>query len=148
MNRIMMMVMVLASAPALAHPGSRSGAGQPGVVGEERFELRLSRAGVDPTAVANLRPDLVKYAQELAPLKQNAWQTRRALNEALSNPQPDEAAITRLTEQLSTDREQMRQLRAQEMDLVRRQLTPEQYARLLVTSGWAHSGRGRRGDQR
>jgi hypothetical protein len=142
-------MMLLVSAPALAHSGPRSGADQPGALGEERLELRLSRAGVDPSALAGLRPTLVQYAAQLAPLRQNAWQTRRALKEALANPQPDGAVITRLTDQLSSDREQMQQIRAQEMQQVRRELTPDQYARLLVSGGgWSRRGHDRRGDRR
>jgi hypothetical protein len=61
---------------------------------------------LDASAVASLRPTLLRYAEQLAPILQNAWQTRRALNEALANPQPDDAAITQLTNQLSADRDQ------------------------------------------
>jgi hypothetical protein len=148
MNRISVVMMLLMSAPALAHSGPRSGTDQAGAFTEDRIELRLSRAGVDPSALASLRPTLAQYAAQLAPLRQNAWQTRRALKEALANPQPDSAILTRLTDQLSSDREQMRQITAQEMAQVRRELAPEQYARLLVTGGWEHRGHDRRGDRR
>jgi Spy/CpxP family protein refolding chaperone len=149
MNKLMGLMLLLMGAPAWAHLGPRPSAQEPGLLGEARIERRLSRAGVDPSAVARLRPALLKFAEQLAPLRQNAWQARGALKDALASPKVDDAVLTRLTDQLSADRQQLQEIRAQEMEQLRRELTPAQYARLLVAQrAWGHRDHSDRGDRR
>jgi Spy/CpxP family protein refolding chaperone len=75
------------------------------------------------------------------PLRKDAFETREELGRELSVATPNRARITELTDRMLRDRREMRSLEEHRMSELRSQLTPEQYARLIVS----HEGRGHHG---
>jgi Spy/CpxP family protein refolding chaperone len=129
MNRMLIALMLLGATPALAESP------KPGA-SEQKFDERLdhvaSGLGLDARATEELRTTFAKYREQLAPLRKDAWQTRRALKEEVASAQPDAARVTQLSDRLRSARLRLRALEEQRMDELKAKLTPEQYARLLI----------------
>jgi Spy/CpxP family protein refolding chaperone len=139
MNRMILALMLFSAAPALAHERMDERA----AVGRHEMEERMvARLGLDPQAAARFRQTIEKYGDRLTALRQTARATRVALKEELARPQPDRAAVTRLNDQLESDRGQARALWTERRAELKAQLTPEQYGRLLTARhGRMHHGR-------
>ena len=116
----------------------------------ERMEARLdtfgARLGLDADALAGFRATLERYHGQMKPLRADARQARQSLRDELASAQPDAGRVTQLTERLERDRQQMQSLRAQQMAELKRELTPQQYAKLLLRR--PHMGRHMHGRDR
>jgi Spy/CpxP family protein refolding chaperone len=123
MNRLMLAFLLFSGAPVLAHEGGSRG-------GEV-----AARLGLDEAGAAQLRATFEKYRSQIAPLAENARETRRALREELARPQPDGSRLSQLTDQLTSDRRQLGALFAQRTDELRGQLPPQSYAKLVLREG-------------
>jgi Spy/CpxP family protein refolding chaperone len=136
------LMMLLASAPAFAHGNGNDG--DP-AAGAERREKRLAsmsaKLGLDAAGTEALRATFTRYQAQLAPLRKDSWQTRQALQQELANAQPDAARLTQLTDRLAGNRQKMASLVAQRQADLKQQLTPAQYAKLVLS----HHGFGRGG---
>jgi Spy/CpxP family protein refolding chaperone len=139
----MMMVGLLSlfGASALAHPAV---AAAPGKRIERRLDQLVGELRLDARQADSFRATFAKYRAQLAPLRQDALQTRRALRGALAAPQPDDRRVAQLTDQLASDRRQMRDVESQRMSDLKEQLTPTQYARLVLERHEARMGRAAR----
>jgi Spy/CpxP family protein refolding chaperone len=84
------------------------------------------------------------------PLRKTMWESRRALKDELASAKPDNARIAQLTDELAGTRSQMQSIHAQRQAELKSELTPQQYAQLLVSRhgrGMHRHGRGMRGGE-
>lgn len=126
-GKIVSMMLLFAGAPAFAHEGATD---------EGRFEQRMERLseklGLDKAEQVAVRATMEKFLAQLQPLRKQAFETRRALREALAQKTPDERKVSQLTDQLAQARQQMRAIEAQRMQELRGELTPSQFAKLQL----------------
>jgi Spy/CpxP family protein refolding chaperone len=134
--KIFSLMMLLAGAPAFAQAAPSSGAAVESSSSDARLEARMDklsqRLGLDPAESAAVRATFTKYHAQLAPLRQNAIQTRQALRAELGKATPDEARISQLTDQLASQKQQMQAVHKQKMQELRGELSPSQFARLMT----------------
>jgi len=147
MNRMMIpLMLLLGGAPALAQPISNARSEQREELAqkreqlaEQRLERLTARLGLDADSAAKVRATFEKYRGEFAPLRKSMWTTRSAIKSELASAQPDSSKLAQLTDQLSGVRAQMAALHTQRMAELKSELTPAQYAKLVVSR---HEGRG------
>jgi Spy/CpxP family protein refolding chaperone len=147
MKRTILIAMLglFGAAPAFAQPGPRGEARQE--MGAARVERLAGKLGLDAAGTARLQQTFDKYRVQLAPLRKDAWQTRRALREQLAGAQPDESKVASLTSELQSDRQQMMAIAQQRSAELKSELTPSQYGKLVLARrsfgrGFRHHGRG------
>ena len=150
---VLPLMMLLASAPAFAQGVGADGAGantDPAAraarhqqLAGKRLESMSQKLGLDAAGSAALKATFTKYQTQLSPLRQDSWQTRQALKQELANPQPNQGRIAQLTEQLQTNRQKMASIVSQRQADLKQQLTPEQYAKLVMgRHGFGRHGHG------
>jgi Spy/CpxP family protein refolding chaperone len=130
MNWMMIALMLTMGAPAFARNFA-----------EKKVEHLASKLALDAASADKLRALMVKHHEQVAPLRKEAWETRSALKAELANAKPDQRRVLQLTDQLTRGRQQMMTLRTQHMAELKAQLTPEQYAQLLLSRGGHHGRR-------
>lgn len=154
MNRLMIPVMLLlGAAPAFAqgNPAATEQAKQEMI--DARVDGLGAKLGLDAAGLTQFRGTLEKFAGQLKPLRQDSFAARRALRDELQKAQPDDGTVSQLTDRLARNRQQMQSLQAQKMAELRHQLTPEQYAKLMLARGHffgrhMHGRHGRGGEQK
>ena len=114
MRRMLLLGLLGLAAPAFAH---------------EKGE-RL--AGLDEAAKVKVQQTFEKFRPQIQPLRQDLKQTRLALREQLDSASPDEGKVAALTTQLQSDRRQMMSIAQKRADELKGELTPSQYARLMM----------------
>jgi Spy/CpxP family protein refolding chaperone len=145
MNRMMIpLMLLLGGAPALAQPVANARIEARHEMGEKRLERMTARLGLDAESAARVRATFEKYRAELAPVRQTLWTTRTALKAELAAPQPDSAKLSQLTDQLASARSDMQAIHARKIAELKSELTPRQFAELVV----ARQGRGMHGHGR
>jgi Spy/CpxP family protein refolding chaperone len=136
-------MLLLAGAPAFAQAGAASDVPSPAQ--QERIESHIDRLAaklnLDAASTARLKATLERYHAQLGPLFQQQFQTRRALKEELAAPQPNASKLSQLTDQLTANREEIQAIEARKSAELKQQLTPQQYAQLVVSR---HEMMGRR----
>jgi Spy/CpxP family protein refolding chaperone len=154
MRKMMLpLMMLLASAPAFAQSGGDAGAtvsAERRQAFQQKMDERVSalaaKLGLDAAGTAALRQTFTRYQAQLAPLRRDSWQTRKALKQELANPQPDRAKLQQLADELTSNRQKMAAINDQRLADLRSQLTPEQYAKLVASRPMGgrmhHWGRG------
>jgi Spy/CpxP family protein refolding chaperone len=139
------LMMLLASAPAFAQGTSGADPAARAEMREQfqqkRLESLSAKLGLDAAGTQALKATFTKYQAQLKPLRQDSWQTRQALKQELAQSQPDQARVSQLTDQLTSNRQKMGAIMQQRQAELRSQLTPEQYGKLLTS----HHGFGRGG---
>jgi Spy/CpxP family protein refolding chaperone len=126
-------MLLLAGAPAFAQTGSGQHAQMRQQIMDNELSQLASKLGLDQAGTARFRQTFTKYQAQLGPLHREQWQTRRALKDELATPQPNAARLTQLTDELSSNRQQMQAIEAQRSAELKQQLTPQQYAQLVVS---------------
>lgn len=86
----------------------------------------------DAATAAKLQEISEKYGDQVMVLHDQAGAARRDLVKQLQSPTPDQAAVTRLTEQLLSLTGRTNRLEEERMTAVKRVLTPVQFGRFLV----------------
>jgi Spy/CpxP family protein refolding chaperone len=104
---------------------------------EARLDRLSTRLGLDAQGKAKLEATFARYGAQMRPLWQDAHQTREALRAELAGAK-DATRIATLTTQLKNDRAQLQALRTAKMNELQQELTPAQYAQLIVSR---HEGR-------
>jgi Spy/CpxP family protein refolding chaperone len=118
MKRFLVPVMLLlGAAPAFAAPGQ----GQ-----------NLQNLGLTPDAQAQVQATRTKYRDQLNPLFQDMKATHQSMRTELQKSSPDDATLSQLTDKLQSDRQQMMSIRQQQNAELRKELTPTQYAKLMM----------------
>jgi Spy/CpxP family protein refolding chaperone len=129
-------MMLLAGAPAFAQTGS-AGSAEHEQMRQERMEGRIDqlvgKLGLDAAGAARLRQTIASYQAQLGPLHKEQWQTRKALKDELAAAQPNAAKLSQLTDELAANRQKMQAIEAQRAADLKQQLTPQQFAQLVVS---------------
>ncbi len=143
MKRTMLSLVLLlgSGATALASPGPRTEVRKE--MGERRFEKLATRLELDANQTAAVRATFQKSRAQAAPIWQAQRATRQALRTELAGPQPNEARVKELTAQLESGRQQLQTIRVARTNELQQELTPQQFAKLLVArEGHFRGGRG------
>ncbi len=111
---IPVMLMLGAAAPAFAHPNNGS-------------------ASLDPDLRAKVQSVSAKFRDQAKPIWQDARATRESLKSELAKPQPDDATLVQLENRLASDRQQMQALHAQKQAELKKELSPREYAQLMLS---------------
>jgi hypothetical protein len=108
---------------------------------EKRMEARTdelaAKLGLDAQGKAKLEATFARHREQAKPVWQEMKQTRAALEAELGGAK-DATKISSLTAQLSSDRQKLEALREAQMSELKGQLTPAQYAQLILSR---HEGR-------
>lgn len=145
MNRFLFPVMLLlGAAPAFAQPDPAATQQAKQEMVDAKLDAFGARLGLDANELGRFRGTLDRFRSQMKPLRQDSFAARRTLRDEMAKAQPDEGRVTQLTNQLASDRQQIQSLQAQKMSELRRELTPQQYAKLML----AHPRFGRRMHQR
>ena len=113
MKRYLMVpvMLLLGAAPAFAQPNAS-------VTPETRQKIEAVRASVRP---------------QMKPLFEDARAARQSLKAELDKAQPNDATLTQLEDRLASDRQRMQALRVQTQAQLKRELSPREYAQLIVS---------------
>jgi membrane-bound lytic murein transglycosylase B len=117
-------MMLLGAAPAFAAPSTAMSP-------ELHQKLEASRA---------------RWKEQAKPIAQDAFAARKALRDELQKAQPDDATLTQLADRLASDRQQLQSLRAEKQAELKRELTPQEYATLMLRR--PHFGHRMHSDER
>ena len=133
MKRFLIPLMLLTAAPVFAHEGGRVSP----EVRRQRAEARLDQLagdlGLDTQGTAKVRATFERFRIELGPVREQTRETRRELRQALTSPQPDEQRVAQLTDRLMSSRTRLRAIEVERTQALRQELTPSQFARLMLT---------------
>jgi Spy/CpxP family protein refolding chaperone len=99
---------------------------------EGRFDRLSSRLGLDADSKAKVEATIERYRAQMLPLRKDARRTREALRAELVSGHPNEGRVSSLTTQLQGDRRQLMQVKQQRANELKSELTPSQYARLML----------------
>lgn len=97
-----------------------------------RFDKLAAKLGLDDAQTAEVRATFEKYRAQMMPIRQQLKQTRAALQAELANAQPDETKVASLTAQLQSGRRQMVGVAQARSAELQKELTPTQYAKLVL----------------
>ncbi|HEX8951975.1 MAG TPA: hypothetical protein VF945_09025 [Polyangia bacterium] len=116
MKRYLIPVMLLvgAAAPAFAQPNDNN-------------------SSLDPDLRAKVEVVSARFRDQAKPLWQDARATRESLKTELQKAQPDDGTLVRLEDRLASDRQQMQALHAQQQAELKKELSPRQYAQLVLS---------------
>jgi Spy/CpxP family protein refolding chaperone len=131
------LLFLLAGAPAFAQPAAPAHEARH----EARFGKLTAKLGLDEAAAARVKATFEKYRAQTAPLRTQMHETRTALEAELANAQPNQQRISQLTDQLTRNRQEMQAVHAKKSAELKSQLTPSQYARLMLSRHGHHHGR-------
>ncbi len=147
MNRMMIpLMLLLGGAPALAQPVSGARAEAREQLAQERLDRMTSKLGLDQAQAGRVRATFEKYRAELQPLRKQQWETRLQLKAELESAQPNDGKIAQLTNELQGGRQAMQAIHARRMAELKQELSPKQYAELVLGRGMhgrRFHGRGR-----
>ena len=118
---------------ALAHEGGGPSAAVRQQIVSQELDQVSQKLGLDAPTSARLKGTFAKYQAQMQPLWKQSFQTRRALKEELANAQPDQGKVGQLTDQLQSLRQQMRNLNEQRQAELKSELSPTQYAQLVLS---------------
>jgi Spy/CpxP family protein refolding chaperone len=131
---IVPLMLLLAGTPALAqeHGGSTVSPEQRQELFNDEMSQMASTLGLDSAASARFKATLQKYRGQAAPIGKDLHATFQALKQEMASPQPGPNRLTQLADQLTSDRQKLQAIDAQRLSELRQQLTPQQYAQLLL----------------
>lgn len=104
-------------------------------------------AQLAPELQQKLRDVRQRHAGQAKPVRQDLRAAYRALRDELARPQASDATLRQLEDQVAADQQKLRELHAQVDSELRAQLTPREYAQVMMVRGarHAHGRPGRRG---
>jgi Spy/CpxP family protein refolding chaperone len=135
------LMLLLTGSPALAEstpPTGAPAAGEPTAAEKKQIidnEMRqmASKLGLSSSETTQFMQTQQKYYSQMEPLWQDAKQAEQSLKAELAKPQPDPKRLSQLSDQMTGDHQKLGALQTQRMADLKHQLTPEQYAKLLVS---------------
>ena len=136
MKRILLPLMLFAATPAFAQTTADTG-------GDRRAEIHqaveaemgqlATKLGLDSAGSAALKATFAKYHTQMQPVRQDMWQTMKALRQELSSATPNGGRLSQLEDQLTSDRSKMQSIETARSAELRSQLTPVQYGQLVLS---------------
>jgi Spy/CpxP family protein refolding chaperone len=131
MKRLVLPLMLLLGAPAFAQ-GAPSTDRQPQPAADADAGQLATKLGLDSAATAALRQTFAKYQAQLQPVRQDLWQTVKAIRQELAAPQPNSSRLAQLEDQLTSDKQKLQSIETSRSAELRAQLTPVQYGQLII----------------
>jgi Spy/CpxP family protein refolding chaperone len=119
------------AAPATSTTDSRAQQRQQFV--DQEIAQLTTKLGLSADGANQLKQTFAKYQGQLQPLRQSTWQTAKALKQELTAAKPDSSKLGQLSDQLIANRQQMQSIEQQRTAELKSQLTPQQFAQLLVS---------------
>ena len=112
---------------------------------QARFEARMDRMaqrlGLDAQGKAAVQATFSRYRTQMKPVWQDMRATRQALKAELAGGK-DPSKLSSLTAQLTSDRGKLAALQQSKMGELQSELTPAQYAQLVVSRHGRRFGHG------
>jgi hypothetical protein len=112
---------------------------------QARFEARMDRMaqrlGLDAQGKAAVQATFSRYRTQMKPVWQDMHATRQALKAELAGGK-DPGKLSSLTAQLTSDRQKLGSLQQAKMGELQTELTPAQYAQLVVSRHGRRFGHG------
>ncbi len=114
MKRMLLSAMLLfgAATPALANEGAT--------------------AKLSPEIRQKVQDTRARYKEQFAPLMRDARSARQALRDEMKKAQPNATTLSQLEDRIVDDRQKLEALRDQVQKELRGELSPEQYAQLMI----------------
>jgi TolA-binding protein len=97
--------------------------------------------GLDAPTATTVAQTIAKYQTQLDPIRQTEQQTAQALQQELAAAQPDPNRLTQLSNQLTSGRQQLEAIETQRLAELQQELTPAQFAKLLLRRPTGRPGR-------
>ena len=142
----LMGVLMAGTAMAQGAPAPASNVEQRQEHMQARLDKLASKLGLDAQEKAAVESTFTRYRAQMQPVRQDMKQTRQALQAELAGGK-DAGKLSSLTAQLTADRQKLGALRQAKMGELQKELTPAQYAQLVVSrhEGRRGFGHGRHG---
>jgi hypothetical protein len=132
-RKLVPLLLLLAGAPAFAQTNAPVSSQERQQIVNHEVDQLVNKLGLDASGAARFRQTFASYQAKLAPLRKEQFQAHRALKQELANPQPDAARLSQLTDDLQNNRLKMQSIEQERSAELRQQLTPAQYAQLIVS---------------
>jgi Spy/CpxP family protein refolding chaperone len=133
-------LMLLAGAPAFAQTQAAPATATSDARAQQRQQFvdqelaqLTTKLGLSGDGANQLKQTFAKYRGQLQPLRQSTGQTAQALRQELAAAKPDSTRLSQLSDQLVANRQQMQSIEQQRTTELKAQLTPEQFAQLLMS---------------
>ncbi len=91
-----------------------------------------THAALAPDAQQKVEATRARFRDQMKPLWQDARATRQSLRAEVQKAQPDDSTLVQLENKLASDRQQMQALHARQQTELKSELTPAQYAQLML----------------
>jgi Spy/CpxP family protein refolding chaperone len=107
-----------------------------------------TNAQVTPETKQKIEAVQAKFRGQGKPIFEDMHATRQSLQDEMGKAQPDDAKLLQLEDRMASDRQQLQTLHAQKQAELKSQLSPKEYAQLMLSH--KHFGRrhfGERGDK-
>jgi hypothetical protein len=147
MYKLMMLPLlgILTAGTALAQPTPSQTQVQTQAERQARFEARMDRMaqrlGLDAQGKAAVEATFVRYRSQMKPVWQDMRATRQSLKAELAGGK-DAGKLSALTAQLTSDRGKLAALQQAKMGELQSELSPAQYAQLVVSRHGRRFGHG------
>jgi hypothetical protein len=126
--------MLLLGAPAFAQTSDAvDRQAQVHMAVEAEMSQLVAKLGLDSAGAAALKQTFAKYRAQMQPVRQDLWQSVKAMRQELASAKPDTARLSQLEDQVAGDRQKMQAIETARAAELRQQLTPVQYAQLIVS---------------
>jgi hypothetical protein len=130
------LMVLLSGSAALAQPAPSDAtnpatATQPSSANDPAAAI-ANHLGLDAPTAGVVAQTVAKYRAQVEPIRQAEQQTVQALQQELAAAQPDPARLTQLENQLTSGRQQVESIDAQELAELQHELTPAQFGKLLL----------------
>jgi Spy/CpxP family protein refolding chaperone len=97
-----------------------------------RIARMIEALDLDEKSTVKVMPIVDKAMDDLGAIAKDAGQSRRGLRQLMQADKPDEGQINKLVDQLMNDRDQAKGIEDQMIKDLRKVLSPEQTAKLVV----------------
>jgi Spy/CpxP family protein refolding chaperone len=104
-----------------------------------------TNAAVTPETQQKIEAVRAKFRGQGKPIFEDMRATRTALQTEMQKAQPDDGKLVQLEDRLSSDRQQLQSLHAQKQAALKSQLSPKEYAQLMLSR--KHFGRRHGGNR-
>ena len=121
------------------------------LIGAAAPAFAQTNVAVTPETQQKIEAARAQFRGEGKPIFEDMRATRQALAAEMQKAQPDDGKLVQLENQLASDRQQMQALHAKQQAALKSQLSPKEYAQLMLSRkhfGRRHHGGGGGGFER